>query len=266
MKALWSAAGMVTVMMMTGANAEALFELKGKHYACKDASTMNLWSISGDSELIRYQMLQKDYCWKTIRGLAVTKIGETKQFAHVKSPNNDLDFFVYKSDVGIFRPPAEKPPAVEKTEIRKNVRFLSVQNSTNFGVEIIKGKPTVKVEFDADLNLTVNFSIIKEKLIAGFDERISNHQGPNLIMSGKCKGAYLGLAAPDYFQVKVLAVDRVKRLAEFEVSGRWKNCDPSRSLTFEILPTTFRVDGEQFDQLIRPHTAAEMRATIGSKK
>lgn len=253
--------GIVLLVITSGVQAETQFELKGKNHACRDASTMNLWHISGDSPLVRYEMTQKNYCWKTVQGLRVREIGEAGQFVHVEYVSNSLSFFTYRSNLGPISIPKTPPP--EKIDVRKSVLLRTVSNTTPYGVVLIGGKPTVEFVIDAGGGLVLDISIVKEKIQSGFEQRITSQYGNSMQVGGRCKNnGSLGLESSDHFQLKVLAVDHVKRYADFEVSGEWHKCDLTRGQSYKLQPSVVRIGGEKFIQLMRKHTDKEMSKTI----
>ena len=77
-------------VFVTSVGAQQVMELRGNNYACDNPSKMNLVDISRDSELIRHEMLQKNYCWKTVPGLRVTVIGQVGRFSHVQHVGNGV--------------------------------------------------------------------------------------------------------------------------------------------------------------------------------
>lgn len=245
------------------AHSAELLELRGKYYACKDAQTMNLWDISVGSPLIRYEMAQKEWCWKSPGGLRANKIGKVGRFMHMQHLNNGMSFFIYANDVGPISPSLPEKTVPPKTLIQKSVRLLSVKNTSEFGVELKNGKPTVYIYLDAGDGLLVDFGIVKEKVGTGFEQRITSQSNPYLSFGGKCKKTTLSLSKDWHFKIKITEVNIEKRFADLEVSGAWPTCSSDDNLSFELLPSKVRISGKQFDQLIRTHTPKELLKTIG---
>jgi hypothetical protein len=241
-------------------SAEEQLVLRGGHYACANASKLNLWDISGDSPLIRYQMTQNNYCWRTMSGLGVRVIQRIGRFVHVEYPGG-IDFFVYASDIGPAPKLREKKVLAEKIIERRSVRLHSVENSGAYGVTLIHHMPTVSVTADAGAGLQVKLTIRKDKLQEGFQSEISNQEGEFMQLGGKCNDFPLGLGNGSKFSLKILALDRHTNVAEFEISGIWHRCDSTSRVAYQLLPSKFRLIGKNFEQLVRPHTPQEMMKT-----
>jgi hypothetical protein len=255
-------AAMSLSIFVGSVGAQQEMELRGNNYACDNPSKMNLWDISRDSELVRHAMLQKDYCWKTIPGLRVTVIEHVGRFSHVQHAGNGVAFYAYRSDLRTPQPPREEKAVPEKMVERRAVRFVKVANTSEYGVTLIRNRPTVSVVVDAGGGLVVDFTIRKDKLESGFESTVSNQRGDAVQVGGKCQGVMLGLDSGDEFTVKVLAVDKARRIAEFEIGGTWNKCNRASALSYRLLPSKFKVEGRSFDELIREHTAKEMQKTI----
>lgn len=237
-------------------------ELKGSSYACDNPSKMNLWDLSRDSELVRHEMRQKNYCWKTVPGLRVTVVDHVGRFSHVQHVSNGISFYVYRSDLRAPQKPREERVVPEKMVERRGVRFMKVANTSEYGVTLIRNRPTVSVVLDAGGGLLVDFTIRKDKLEPGFEATINNQGGDAVQVGGKCQGVMLGLDSGDEFTVKVLAVDKVRKIAEFEVGGTWNMCNRTNALSYRLLSSKFKIEGRSFDELMREHTAKEMQKTI----
>jgi len=251
-------------MLVSSVSAQQQMELKGNNYACGNASKMNLWDISRNSPLVRHEMLQKNYCWKTASGLRVTVIEHVGQFSHIQYVGNGIAFYAYRSDLRTAQPLREKKPVPEKIVERRAVRFVKVKNTSEFGVFLLRNQPTVSILVDAGGGLVIDFNIRKDKLESGFETTIKNQRGDTVRVDGDCKGVSLGLDGDggDEFTVKVLMVDKIRRTAEFEISGIWNKCNHISALSYRLFPSKFKVEGRNFDELIREHTAKEMQKTF----
>lgn len=249
-------------MLVSSVGAQQEMELRGNNYACDNPSKMNLWDISRDSELVRHEMLQKNYCWKTVPGLRVIVIDHVGRFARVQQVRNGVAFYAYNSDLK--SPPLQRAekPVPERMVERRSVRFMKIENTSKYGVTLIRNRPTVSVVVDAGGGLVVDFTIRKDKLEPGFETTINNQSGDAVRLGGKCQDTILILDGGDEFTVKVLAVDKVRRIAEFEIGGTWNKCNHASALSYRLLPSKFKVEGRSFDELIREHTVKEMQKTI----
>ena len=203
-------------------------ELKGSNYACSDNRKMNLWDISQRSELIRYEILQKDYCWKTVRGLRVVILENIGRFSHVKYVGNRIDFYMYRSDLQVSQKSRQEEIPAEMMIERRAVRFLKVQNTSSHGVSLIRNMPTVSVKLDAGGGLLVDFNIRKDKLEGGFQVTAIDQRGDALQVGGMCKGVVLGLHEGDAFSLRVIVIDSVRKIAEFEVRETLHNSGSCR--------------------------------------
>lgn len=237
-------------------------ELKGSDYACGDSRKMNLWDISQRSELIRYDILKKDYCWKTVKGLRVNVLEHIGRFSHVRYVGDRIDFYMYRSDLRVPQKLREEERSVEMLIERRSVRFLKVQNSSIYGVSLIRNMPTASIELDAGGGLLIEFNIRKDKIEEHFNATATDQRGDALQVGGMCKGVVLGLREGDSFSLKVVAIDNVRKTAEFEVSGIWNKCGQSNTLSYRLLPSKFKIEGKNFNELVRPHTQKEMQKTI----
>jgi hypothetical protein len=252
--------GLISLLMLVSSvGAQQEMELRGNNYACDNPSKMNLWDISRDSELVRHEMLQKNYCWKTVPGLRVTVIDHVGRFSRVQHVGNGVAFYAYRSDLRTPQPPREEKALPEKMVERRAVRLVKIENTSEYGVTLIRNRPTVSVVVDAGGGLVVDFTIRKDKLESGFEATINNQRGDAVQVGGKCQGVILGLDSGDEFSVKVLAVDKVRRVAEFEIGGTWNKCNRASATSYRLLPSKFKVEGRSFDELIREHTAKEMQ-------
>lgn len=254
---------MLLVSLLVGnVSAQQEMELRGGNYACADPSRMNLWDISRESELVRHQMLQKDYCWKSVPGLRITVVDHIGRFSHVQHVANGISFYVYRSDLRSPQKAREVKVIPERMVDHRSVRFAKVENTSEYGVALIQNRPTVDVVVDAGGGLIVDFTIRKDKLQPGFETTINNQKGDAVQVSGKCESAILGLGSGDDFSVKVLTIDKARKIAEFEISGTWKRCNHVKALSHRILPSRFKIEGKSFDELMREHTEKEMQKTI----
>lgn len=253
---------MLLPVFAVNAGAQQEMELKGSNYACSNPSKMNLWDLSHDSELVRHEMLQKNYCWKTMPRLRVSVVDHVGRFSHVQHLSNGIAFYVYRSDLRVPQKPHEERAKPEMMIERRAVRFLKVVNTSEYGVTLISNRPTVSVVVDAGGGLLVNFWIRKDKIELGFEATINNQMGDAVQVGGKCQGEILGLGSGDEFTVKVLTIDKVRKIAEFKVGGTWNKCNLAKVLSYRLLPSKFKIEGRNFDELVREHTAKEMQKTI----
>jgi len=254
--------GILLSVFAANVGAQAVMELKGSNYACGNPSQMNLWDLSRDSALVRHEMLQKDYCWKAVQGLRVSVVDHVGRFSHVQHVSNGISFYVYRSELRMPSKHKEEKAAPEKMVERRSVRFVKVENTSAYGVTLIRNRPTVSVIVDAGGGLVVDFTIRKDKLELGFEATINDQRGDSVQVGGTCQGMILVLDSGDEFRVKVLTVDKVRKIAEFEVGGTWNKCDRANALSYRLMPSKFKIEGRSFDELVREHTAKELQKTI----
>lgn len=239
------------------AHASNEMQLRGKFGACQNNQKMGLWDISGDSPLIRDDMVKSNYCWRTIPGIRVNIIEYIGKFARVTNKAGSVEYIVYNSDL-------EKVPA-EKVRLRDDsdrqidkIQLISVGNTVHNEVYEIDGRPTVQINVRIDQKLKLRFSIVKSEIAQGFSVRVENQQNPKMQVGGECDGAVVGVGKPDFYQVRVKDIDQEKKRATFLVSGRLNKCSLDSRHGYTINDAELVVAGKNFTELVRPHTKKEL--------
>jgi len=142
-------------------------QLRGKYAACDNNQKMNLWHISGNSPLIRDEMLQKDYCWKTFEGLRVDVLQTIGEFARVQNLKEGAVYIVYRADL-------ERIKAQPKNSSReiKFLKLISIKNLmfNHDRTELNNLMPVVLLKFSVDAGLNVEYEFVKTHIKAGLDE------------------------------------------------------------------------------------------------
>jgi hypothetical protein len=255
--------GVLQLGVSTSAHSETYVGLKGEGYACRDSASMSIWDASGNSPLLRRDLIKSDKCWKTVYGLRVEVLETIGKFVYVAHPSNGVSFYAYKSDVGkIDEKPTNTTVASEKIVEKSAVKSVIILNSSEYGVVLINKKPTVEITIDLGGGFEVSYTIPKEYIKSGFEKTAVDQRNGFLQVGGKCKKSLIALRDGDHGQLKVLSVNQSGKVVEFQASGRWSRCDSSRSTTLSLTPTSFKVEGLKFDELMREHTPKELSKTI----
>lgn len=236
------------------------FAIRNDSYACREATQMNLWDLSSGSPLIRHEMVQKNYCWKVMSGLKVFLIERVGKFARVQFPTGAPAFFTYNSNIRTWKQADSQPPPSTPGVFRSITGLYRVENASEYGVELIRKKPTVAIIVLAGSNLQLGFTVVKEVIRTGYTNRITNQRDSAFRAGGYLGKRPLGLGdGIDYAQIRFLLVDTKKRLAEIELEGHW---DLPGTNGVTLRPGRVKISGKQFDDLVRPHTASELSKVI----
>ena len=237
--------------------AQQVMELKGKSAGCDNNQKMGLWDISSDSPLIRNDMLRSQYCFTpTLDGLKVYVVENIGKFARVRNLSNNAEYLVYRSDLRQAKEPKAAPAAKNATGL--NPKLKSVTNLVGGEVYEINGKPTTQINLAVTPHFSLYLTVPKFAINSSFDEKITNQQNPKLQVGGKCSEASVGVGPPDWYQLKIVEINNIKKIARIEVSGSISKCsiDNPSSYTFTDSPIT--ISGRNYTELVRPHTAKEM--------
>lgn len=228
--------------------------LRGKSAGCNDNHAMNLWDISGDSPLIRNDMLRKGYCFfPTFQGLHVRVIENIGKFSRVANVSNGASYLVYRSDI-------TKVAAPQPIKSASNLKLslTSVKNSDNGSVYSGKGGPTVKISMQVAPKFYLDWYIPKSLVRQGYDETTRDSKDAGLQIGGNCSGAYVGVSAPEWYRLKIIELDNVRKTAVLEVSGFNKACSLDDHTTYYFENVKINISGRNVDELVRPHTAKEL--------
>ena len=255
--------GVLQLGVVPPAHSETYVGLNGESYACRDTTTMSLWDSASNSPLLRRDLIKSDKCWRTSYGIKVEVLEVIGKFVYVAHSGNGVSFYTYKSDVRkITEKPANKTVAAEKVIDRSAIKSVYIENSSEYGVVLINKKPTVEMILDLGDGFEVSYTMPKEYIKAGFEKTVIDQRSGFFQVGGKCKKSPISLGDGDSGWLKVLSVNQSERVAEFQAAGRWGRCDSSRSITLNLKPTTFKVEGLKFDELMRAHTPKELSKTI----
>ena len=237
---------------------KAAHSFRGGNYACTSAAYMQLWD-SAQSSLVKHQILLDENCWKPMKGMHVDVLDRIGKFARVRYSGNGIVAYAYMSDLQEVRPekPAvEKPKNVVSRTVGKAVKVTSL--TTDHEVMLMMGKPTVMINLLAGNDTTFQLTVTKESIVTGFSKRIEEQQNGAIQVSLAHKKQMRGFGKPDFLTFEVIAVDRSKSYADIRVGGYWHNFDKERNIDLEIKPSTIRISGAAFAELIRPHTSKEL--------
>lgn len=239
------------------AHASSDMQLRGKYGACQNNQKMGLWDISGNSPLIRDDMVRSNYCWQTEPGIRVYVLDYVGKFARVTNKAGSAEYLVYRSDIE--KVPAEKakPRDTSNRQIDR-IQLTSVRNTVQNEVYDIAGRPTVQINVKADDKLQLYFSIVKSEITEGFDVRIEDQRNPKMQVGGTCDGTSVGVGKPDFYQVKVTVIDQTKKRATLLISGRLNMCSLDSRHGYLINDAELVISGKNFTELMRPHTQKEL--------
>lgn len=240
-----------------GLHAQEIMELRGKSAGCNDNQKMGLWDISSNSPLIRNDMLRSNYCFTpTLDGLKVQVVEHIGKFSRVRNLSNNAEYLVYRSDLRQVQKEAAAPVAKNATNLKPKLR--SVTNLIEGEVYEINSQPTTQLNFIITPNFSLYFSIPKFAIDSSFDEKITNQQNPKLQVGGKCSGAYVGVGYPDWYRLRIIELDDIKKIAKIEISGMISKCSLSNPSSYSFSDSLITISGKNYTELIRPHTAKEM--------
>jgi hypothetical protein len=239
------------------AHANSDVQLRGKYGACQNNQKMGLWDISGNSPLIRDDMVRSNYCWQTEPGIRVIMLDQVGKFVRVTNKTGSAEYLVYRADIEKVPTEKAKPRDTSNRQIDK-IQLTSVRNTVQNEVYDIGGKPTVQINVKADDKLQLYFSIVKSEITEGFDVRVEDQSNPKMQVGGKCDGATVGVGKPDFYQVRVTGIDQIKKRATLLISGRLNMCSLDSRHGYLINDAELVISGKNFTEVMRPHTQKEL--------
>jgi hypothetical protein len=233
-------------------------QLRGKYGACQNNQKMGLWDLSGNSPLIRDDMLRSNFCWLTVPGIRVQVIAKVGKFARVVNTSGSQEYMVYQADLETVT--AAKEIVRDTTDkASTKIQSVSVRNTIERGeVYDINGDPTVQVNIQVDKKLSLYFSIVKRLVAEGYDITIDNQKSPAMQVGGKCDGAVVGVGKPDFYRIQILSIDPGSKKAVLKMSGKMKKCSLDSPHGYEISDAEIILTGKNFTEFVRPHTKAEL--------
>lgn len=233
-------------------------QLRGKFGACQNNQKMGLWDISGNSPLIRDDMVRSGFCWRTVPGIRVQVLDYVGKFARVVNTAGSQEYIVYQSDLE--KAPLEKQVFRDDTErVITKFESVSVKNTLDTGeVYDIHSDPTAQLNIKVDKKLRLNFSIVKPLIAEGFDIRIDNQKGFAMQVGGKCDGVSVGVGKPDFYRLQIASLDAVNKKARLLVSGKMAKCSLDSPHGYALNDVEVLLTGKNFTEFVRPHTSKEL--------
>lgn len=231
--------------------------LRGKNYLCKDAATMQLWDLSGNSELTRHRLLDSESCWKPMAGLHVEIIQKIGRFTKVQYKSNGIVAYAYANDIEPVKPQKPIPESTVVVRVADKLKRVSSLTSTQEAM-LMEGRPTVNFYFTAGADSEIEITVPKVMLKTGLNIRASRQRKDGLDVGVRYKKTTGGLGAPDYVTFEIVERNDEKKYLDVRVGGYWNNFDRDKNIDLEIKPSTIRISGDRFIEAIRPHTAKEL--------
>jgi hypothetical protein len=246
------------IFLFNVAYAEEKMQLRGKNFACQNSQKMGLWDISGNSPLIRDEMMESNFCWRTFQGQPVYLVGYVDKFAKVTNLLGKSYYLIYKNDLEKFNPPKPNPPRDSNSYEISKLSLVSIKNTVENEVYEINNFPTVQINIRANSKLSFYFTITKNQIKEGFDQIIHDQKNNFMQFGGKCETVILGVGIPDFYSFKIVKIDTEKKIANIEISGSLEKCSINTNRGYKILNANLEIKGKNFDELMRPHTAKEL--------